>query len=146
MAFGWLSERSAEKNFMPQELSRNQSTLRFDVILQHNWPMEQCLLHTRVVCGRKTKSPCFDLFTHLLIKQTTKIYRNHFSIFQGHTKIALFDFWIEKLIVLSRNGSLIGRWFLTKITIIFVAQPFIRISFFISGLRLSFSIVKRPSN
>ena len=41
LAFGWLSERSAEKNFMPEELSRN----RFDVILQQDWPIEQCLLH-----------------------------------------------------------------------------------------------------
>ena len=36
VAFGWLSERSAEKNFMSKELSRNQSIFRFDVILQHD--------------------------------------------------------------------------------------------------------------
>ena len=36
VAFGWLSERSAEKNFMSEELSRNQSIFRFDVILQHD--------------------------------------------------------------------------------------------------------------
>ena len=32
--FGWLGERSGEKNFTPETLSRNQSMLRFDVILQ----------------------------------------------------------------------------------------------------------------
>ena len=79
MAFGWSSERSGEKNFMPKELSRNQSILRFDVILQHDWPIEQCLLHIRVFFGGKTKRPCFDLFIHWLIKQITNNYRNHFS-------------------------------------------------------------------
>ena len=34
--FGWLGERSGEKNFTPETLSRNQSMLRFDVILQYN--------------------------------------------------------------------------------------------------------------
>ena len=77
VAFGWLSERSGEK--LPLELSRNQSKLYFDVILQHGWPIEQCLLHIRVFFGGKTKSPCFDLFIHLLIKQITYPYRNHFS-------------------------------------------------------------------
>ena len=77
--FGWLSEGSAEKNFMPEELSRNQSKLRFDVILQHDWPIEQCLLHIRVLFGGKTRSPCFDLFIHRLLKQITNTYRNHFS-------------------------------------------------------------------
>ena len=54
---------------MPEELSRNQSILRFDVILQHDWPIKQCLLHIRV----------FDLFIHWLIKQITNTYQNHFS-------------------------------------------------------------------
>ena len=62
-----------------RELSRNQSILRFDVILQHDWPIEQCLLHIRVFFGGKTKSPCFDLFIHWLVKQITNTYRNHFS-------------------------------------------------------------------
>ena len=61
------------------ELSRNQPILRFDVILRHDWPIEKCLLHFRVFFGGKTKKPCFDLFTHWLIKQITKTYRNHFS-------------------------------------------------------------------
>ena len=33
LAFGWLSERLAERNFIPEELSKNQSILRFEVIL-----------------------------------------------------------------------------------------------------------------
>ena len=78
VAFGWLSERSGEK-LHARELSRNQSILCFDVILQHDWPIEQCLLHIRVFFGGKTKSPCFDLFIHWLIKQVTNTYRNHFS-------------------------------------------------------------------
>ena len=70
VAFGWLSERSYRvKKLHALELSRNQSILRFDVILQHDWPIEQCLLHIRVFFGEKTKSSCFDLFIHWLIKQ-----------------------------------------------------------------------------
>ena len=75
LAFGWLSKRSAEKNFMPEELSRS----CFDVILQHDWSMEQCLLHIRVFFGGKTRSPCFVLFIHWLIKQITNAFGNHFS-------------------------------------------------------------------
>ena len=76
----WLVKRTLRwKNFMPEELSRNQSILRFDVILQHDWPIEQCLLHIKVFFGEKTKRPCFDLFIHWLIKQITNNYRNHFS-------------------------------------------------------------------
>ena len=60
---------------MPEELSRNQSILRFDVILQHDWPPEQCLLHIRVFLSWKTKSSCFDLFSHSLIKQITNTHQ-----------------------------------------------------------------------
>ena len=67
------------KRLHARELSRNQLILRFDVILQHDWPIEQCLLHIRVFFGGKTKSPCFDLSVHWLIKQITNTYRNHFS-------------------------------------------------------------------
>ena len=62
-----------------RELSRNQSILCFDVILQHDWPIKQCFLHVRVFFGGKTKSPCFDLFIHWLIKQITNTYLNYFS-------------------------------------------------------------------
>ena len=72
----WLVKRTLEN---ARELSRNQSILRFDVILQHDWPIEQCLLHIRVFFGGKTKSPCFDLSIHWLIKQITNTFRNHFS-------------------------------------------------------------------
>ena len=76
----WLVKRTLGwKNFMPEELSRNQPILRFDVILQHDWPIEQCLLHIRVFFGGKTKRPCFDLFIHWLTKQITNTYGNHFS-------------------------------------------------------------------
>ena len=76
----WLVKQTVRwKNFMPKELSRNQPILRFDVILQHDWLIEQCLLHIRVFFGGKTKSPCFDLFIHWLIKQITNTYWNHFS-------------------------------------------------------------------
>ena len=78
VAFGWLSECWGEKKLHARELSRNQSILRFDVIRQHNWPIEQSLLHIRVFFGGKTKSPCFDLFIHWLIKQIMNTYRNHF--------------------------------------------------------------------
>ena len=64
----WLVKRMLGwKNFMPDNLSGNQSILCFDLILQHDWPIEQ------------TKSPCFDLFLHWLIKQITNTYRHHFS-------------------------------------------------------------------
>ena len=78
------------KKLHARELSRNQSILRFDIILQHDWPIEQCLPHIRVFFHRKTKSPCFDLFIHGLIRQITNTYRNHF---QGHTKFALSKSW-----------------------------------------------------
>ena len=69
----WLVERTfGWKNLYAQEL-------RFDVILQHDWPIEQCLLHIRVFFGGKTKRPCFDLFIRWLIKQITNAYRNYFS-------------------------------------------------------------------
>ena len=72
----WLVKRTLGwKNFMPEELSRN----RFDVILQHDWSIEQCLLHIMVFFGGKTKTPCFDLFIHWLKKQITNTYSNHFS-------------------------------------------------------------------
>ena len=79
VAFDRLSEHSGEKTSHARELSRNQSILRFDVMLQHHWPIEKCLPHIRVFFGGKTKSPCFDPFIHWLIKQITNTFRNHFS-------------------------------------------------------------------
>ena len=57
---------------------RSQPILRVDVILEHDWLIEQCLLHIRVFFGRKTKRPCFDLVMHWLIKQITNSYQNLF--------------------------------------------------------------------
>ena len=79
VAFSWLSEPSSEKKLHVRELSRNPLLLRSDVMLQHHWPIEQCLLHIKVFFGGKTKRPCFDVFVHWLIKQITKTYRNHGS-------------------------------------------------------------------
>ena len=53
VAFDWLSERSGEKTSHARELSRNQSILRFDVISQRDWPIEQCLLHFRIFLAGK---------------------------------------------------------------------------------------------
>ena len=61
-----------------RELSRNQTILRSDVILQQDWQIEQCLLQRRFF-GGKTKSPCFDLFIHWLRKQITNTFQNHIS-------------------------------------------------------------------
>ena len=88
----WLVNRTLGwKNFMPQELSRNQPILCYDIILQQDWPMEQCLLHIRVFFGTKLKRPCFDLFIHSPIKQTNKKKQTLTkTVFEGHSKIALF--------------------------------------------------------
>ena len=75
------------KKLHARELCRNQPTLGFDVILQHDWPIEKCLLHIRVFFGGKTKRPRFDLFIRWLIKQITKLTE---TIFQGRMKIALY--------------------------------------------------------
>ena len=78
VAFGWLTNARVKKRHA-WELSQNQSILHFDVILQHDWPIEQSLLHITVFFGGKTKRPCFDLLIHWLIKQITNTCRNHFS-------------------------------------------------------------------
>ena len=59
-------------------LSRNHPLIEFDVMLEYDWPVEQCFLHIRVFFGGKTKRPCVDLFIHWLIKQIKKTCRNHF--------------------------------------------------------------------
>ena len=83
------------KNFMSRELSRNQWIPRYDIMLQHDWPMEECLLHIRVFFGGKLKRPCFDLFIHSPIKQQqqkklTNSYQNHFSRSFENRSISLF--------------------------------------------------------
>ena len=67
------------KKLHSRELSSNQPIIRFDIILQQDWPIEQWLLYIRVFFGGKTKRPCLDLFIHWLLKQITNTYRNHFS-------------------------------------------------------------------
>ena len=74
---GWANARVKKRH--TRELSRNQPIPRFDVILQHDWPIEQCLLHTSVFLVGKTKRLYLDLFIHWLIKQITNTYRNYFS-------------------------------------------------------------------
>ena len=82
---------------MPEELSRN----RFDVILQHDWPIEQCVLRIRVLFGGKTKSPCFDLFIDWLIKQITNTYRNHFSrSYENRSIMRKHEFFILLFLVI----------------------------------------------
>ena len=98
----WLVKRTLGwKNFMPEELSRN----RFDVILQHDWSIEQCLLHIRVFFGGKMTSPCFVPFIHWLIKQITNTYQNHFfkvirkSLYANETPLHL-----KVRVLETRNG------------------------------------------
>ena len=74
------------KKRQARELSRNQPIVRLDVILQLDWPIEQCLLHVGVFSGGKTKSPCFHLLIHWLIKQITN------TIFQGRKSLYCFAF------------------------------------------------------
>ena len=101
VGFGWLLTWTLGwKNFMPEELSRNQMTRHFDVLLQHNWPIEQCLLHKnpniiRVFFGWKTRSPCFHLSIHWLIKQIMNTYLNHFlRSYENRSNIVwYFYFW-----------------------------------------------------
>ena len=107
VAFYWLSELSGEK-FHALELSRNQRILHLDVILQHDWPIEQYVLHIRIFFGGKTKSPCFDLFVHWLIKQITNTYQNHFSRSCENRSILCAHFLPPGLITLPRGMQ--PRW------------------------------------
>ena len=76
----WLVKRTfGWKKLHARKLSRNQSILRFEVILQHHWPIEQCLLHFRFFFSRENEESMFWFFIHWLIKQITNTYRNHFS-------------------------------------------------------------------
>ena len=95
MAFGWLANARVKK-LHARELSRSQSMLHFDVILQHDWPIEQCLLYIRTFFGGKTKSPCFDLFIHWLIKQITNTYGNHyFKVIRKSLQAYLFNMTVS---------------------------------------------------
>ena len=74
VVFGWLSERSGKK-LHAQELSRNKPILRLDVILQHDWPIEQCLLHIRVFFGWKNEESMFSS-VHPLADKTNNEKKN----------------------------------------------------------------------
>ena len=109
----WLVYRMLGwKKLHARELSRNQSILRCDVILQHDWPSQQCLLHIRVFLGGKTKKPRFDLFIHWLIKQIKKTYRIQFSrshenrfIEDVNTQRQIFSLISLKVYALPKNST-----------------------------------------
>ena len=86
----WLVKRRLWRQKLLCELSRNQPILRFDVILQNDWLIEQCPFHIRVFFGGKTKRACFNLFICWLIKQITNTYRNYFS--PSHENRSIFAF------------------------------------------------------
>ena len=63
----WLQANARLKNRHAGELSRNQSILRFDATLQHDWPIEQCLLYIRVF-SRENEEAMFWSFHPLTDK------------------------------------------------------------------------------
>ena len=66
----WLVKRTLGwKNFMPENfLEINRSWLRFDVISQRDWPIEQCLLHIRIFLAGKHWESMFWFFHPLADK------------------------------------------------------------------------------
>ena len=74
VAFGWLSESSAEKTSCPKNFLEIALTSYCNTIGQSN----NVFSVLGVFFGGKTKSPCFDLFIHWRINQITNTYRNHF--------------------------------------------------------------------
>ena len=72
----WLVKQMLRwKKLHAQELSRNQPILCVDVIRQHNWPVEQCLLHIWGFFGQENEETMFLSF-HPLMMNT---YQNLFS-------------------------------------------------------------------
>ena len=77
----WLFKRTLWwENFMPEKLSTNQPILRFDVILQHDWPIEQCLLHIRVFLGRENEEAMFWSFHPLADKTNNELFPKPFEL------------------------------------------------------------------
>ena len=73
-----IKQTNKQKKIMPVnflEISRYVLTSYYNKIVQSNNASSRSL----VFFGRKTKSPCSDLFTHWLIKQITNTYRKHVS-------------------------------------------------------------------
>ena len=115
--FDWFIERIQTQVILIGEartlISRNQLILRFDIILQHDWLIEQRLLHIRVFFGGKTKSPCFDLFIHWLIKQITNTYRNHFS--RSYENCSILCRWLVTVIIwLTKLRSILRKFWLSS--------------------------------
>ena len=78
VAFDW-QRTLGWKTFMPENfLEIYPWILDFDAILQHDWPIEQCLSYIRVF-WRENEEAMFWSFIHWLIKQITNTYQNHFS-------------------------------------------------------------------
>ena len=98
VAFDWLGERSAEK-LHGRELSRNQPTLRFDVILQHDWPIEQCLLHIRVFFGGGGNEESMFWCFHPLADKT-----NNEHLLKPFFKVILKSLYL--FLILTQNDEL----------------------------------------
>ena len=64
------------KKLHARELSRDQPILRFDIILQHDWPIEQCLLHIRVFFGRKTLADKIHVNNEHFWNHFSRLYKN----------------------------------------------------------------------
>ena len=72
LAFGWLSERSAEKTSCPKnflEINRYFALTSYCNTIGQSNNAFSILGVIRVFFGWKTKSPCFNLLIHWLIKQ-----------------------------------------------------------------------------
>ena len=62
VSFGWLSERLGEKKFVPENCPEINRILRYDVILQHDWAIEQCLLQIGVQQRQRIKNDVQNIF------------------------------------------------------------------------------------
>ena len=61
--FFWLVERTlGGKKFMPENCPEINRILRYDVILQHDWPIEQCLLQIGVQQRQRIKNDVQNIF------------------------------------------------------------------------------------
>ena len=116
----WLVKRTLGwKNFMPEELSRN----CFDVILQHDWSIEQCFLHIRVFLAGKRRVHVFFFSTladktnneHLpkpcfkdIRKSLYQCFVNRVAMTITDMIISLFSVWLkttplDHVVVISSN-------------------------------------------
>ena len=80
------------KKLHARKLSRNQSILGIVRLANRVAVWHQRNLHISVFFGGKTKSPCFDLFIHCWQNKQRTLTE---TIFQGHTKIALFPSFVH---------------------------------------------------